>query len=77
MSRDRRALDIMDATGCRYMVALAQVRRRKDDGTLAAYLAAVERILAADDKGPLARKTRCVLCLRDESGAHACPGEPS
>jgi hypothetical protein len=58
MSRDKHAVEVMKATGCRYTTALVEVRRRYKLRQLGAYMTMVRATPAAN-----AGEERCVRCL--------------
>jgi hypothetical protein len=65
--RDRRALDVMDATGTSYSTALAEVKRRRDDRSPGDYMIAVRSLLQQDRYGD-PNADRCVRCLKSRHG---------
>lgn len=74
MGRDKRAVDIMDATQCRYTVALSKVEKEKKNGSLGRYMEMVDKILENIDNGIEDSHDRCVECLSRWCEEQPCKG---
>lgn len=70
MGRNKQAVDIMDATECRYMVALEKLRSL-DGRDRIDYMEAIDKILERIDNGENDACERCVHCL---APGHTCDG---
>ncbi len=72
MSRDKQAVDVMDATGAKYMVALQKVEKERKRGTINLYMAKVDEVLEDIDEGKVSFEELCIHCLMKKHSHTKC-----